>query len=191
MIPIIALSLIAVVTIIFGMGMPTTASYVIAAALAASSLIQLGINPMATHMFILYFAVISNITPPVAIAAYAGANLAESDPMKTGVEAFKIAMAGYIVPFIFAFSPVLILQEATSLQIVQAAITSTIGVTLMAAGIQGFLFTRLSNLLRAALIAAALLLIHPGTVTDIMGIVIGAVVVLIQLKEKKQGTVGV
>lgn len=190
-IPIIALSLIAVVTIIFGMGMPTTASYVIAAALAASSLIQLGINPMATHMFILYFAVISNITPPVAIAAYAGANLAESDPMTTGVEAFKIAMAGYIVPFIFAFSPVLILQEATSLQIVQAAITSTIGVTLMAAGIQGFLFTRLSNLLRAALIAAALLLIHPGTVTDIMGIVVGAVVVLIQLKEKKQGTVGV
>ena len=94
------------------MGMPTTASYVIAAALSAASLIQLGINPMAAHLFILYFAVISNITPPVAIAAYAGANLANSDPMKTGVEAFLLAMAGYLVPFIFVLNTVLILQEA-------------------------------------------------------------------------------
>ncbi|MDO4561467.1 MAG: TRAP transporter permease [bacterium] len=185
-IPIIALTLIAIVTIIFGMGMPTTASYVIAAALAASSLIQLGINPVATHLFILYFAVISNITPPVAIAAYAGANIAESDPMKTGIEAFIVAMAGYLVPFIFVFSPVLVLQEATGFQIAQAAISATIGVTLMAAGIQGFFLTRLNGLFRVVLIASALLLIYPGTVTDIAGIFVAAAVSLIQVREKSR-----
>ncbi len=186
-IPAVALSLIAVVTIIFGMGMPTTASYVIAAALSASSLIQLGVNPVATHMFILYFAVISNITPPVAIAAYAGANIADSDPMSTGVEAFKVAMAGYIVPFIFTFSPVLILQEAASIQIIQAIITSTIGVTLMAAGIQGFLFTRLNRWYRIALVFVALLLIYPGTFSDIAGVVFASVVILLQLNKKHKG----
>ena len=188
-IPIIALALIAIVTIIFGMGMPTTASYVIAAALAASSLIQLGINPVATHLFILYFAVISNITPPVAIAAYAGANIAESDPMKTGIEAFIVAMAGYMVPFIFVFSPVLVLQEATGFQIVQAAVSATIGVTLMAAGIQGFFLTPLSRLFRVVLIASALLLIYPGTVTDIAGIIVAASVSLVQIKEKRKAEV--
>lgn len=182
-ITIIALILIAVVTIIFGMGMPTTASYVIAAALSAASLIQLGINPMAAHLFILYFAVISNITPPVAIAAYAGANLANSDPMKTGVEAFLLAMAGYLVPFIFVLNPVLILQEATIIQIIWSAVTATLGVTLMAAGIQGYFMTRLSNTIRLALIMSAILLIHPGLVTDIIGIVVGVGVWIIQYKE--------
>ncbi len=183
-IPIIALSLIACVTIIFGMGMPTTASYVIAAALAVSSLIHLEINPVAAHMFILYFAVISNITPPVAIAAYAGANIADSEPMATGVVAFKIAMAGYNVPFIFAFSPVLILQEVTILQVVQATITSTVGVTVMAAGIQGFFLKRLNNAVRASLIVSALLLIHPGTVTDMIGIIIVSAALLHQMKAR-------
>lgn len=183
-IQIVALTLIAIVTIIFGMGMPTTASYVIAAALAASSLIQLGLNPVATHLFILYFAVISNITPPVAIAAYAGANIAESDPMKTGIEAFLVAMAGYLVPFIFVFSPVLVLQEATAVQIIQAAVSATIGVTLMAAGVQGFYLMRLNIMYRVVFIISALLLIYPGTITDISGIVILAVVTLIQIKEK-------
>lgn len=181
-IPIIALTLIAIVTIIFGMGMPTTASYVIAAALAASSLIQLGLNPVATHLFILYFAVISNITPPVAIAAYAGANIAESDPMKTGVEAFMVAMAGYLVPFIFVFSPALVLQEASALQIAQAVISATIGVTILASGIQGFFLTTLNNFFRCLLVCSALLLIYPGTLTDLAGIVIASALLLIQIK---------
>lgn len=187
-IKIIALILIALVTIIFGMGMPTTASYVIAAALSASSLIQLGINPFAVHLFILYFAVISNITPPVAIAAYAGANIAGSDPMKTGVEAFLVAMAGYLVPFIFVFSPVLILQEATPTQVIIATVTSVIGVTLMAAGIQGFWRKELPQWLRIIIIMAAIMLIYPGLLTDIVGLTIGFLAWIIQSKPSKKTT---
>lgn len=180
-----ALILIAIVTIIFGMGMPTTASYVIAAALGASSLIQLGINPLAAHLFILYFAVMSNITPPVAIAAYAGANIAESDPMKTGFEAFFVAMAGYLVPFMFVFNPVLVLQNATNIQIVWAAITAVIGVTLMAAGLQRYLMVELKSIMRGLVLACAVLLIHPSVITDIIGFVLGVYVVATQIRKKK------
>ncbi|MDO5563293.1 MAG: TRAP transporter fused permease subunit, partial [Synergistaceae bacterium] len=181
----VALILIAIVTIIFGMGMPTTASYVIAAALSATSLIQLGINPMAAHLFILYFAVISNITPPVAIAAYAGANLAGSDPMKTGVEAFMVAMAGYLVPFMFVVNPVLVLQGATTVQIVWSATTAVLGVTLMAAGIQGYLKTSLPNWTRVLLIVSAILLIDPGIMTDVIGLCVGVFVWFVQFKISK------
>lgn len=188
-ITIIALILIAVVTIIFGMGMPTTASYVIAAALAASSLIQLGINPVAAHLFILYFAVMSNITPPVAIAAYAGANLADSDPMKTGFEAFFVAMAGYLVPFMFVFSPVLVLQNATGTEILWSAVTAVLGVTLMSAGLQGYFRARLPGWLRALILASAVMLIHPNIITDLIGFGLGAAVWIIQTKQIKTAKV--
>lgn len=188
-ITIIALILIAVVTIIFGMGMPTTASYVIAAALAASSLIQLGINPVAAHLFILYFAVMSNITPPVAIAAYAGANLADSDPMKTGFEAFFVAMAGYLVPFMFVFSPVLVLQNATGTEILWSAVTAVLGVTLMSAGLQGYFRARLPGWLRALILASAVMLIHPNIITDLIGFGLGAAVWIIQARQIKTAKV--
>ena len=180
----IALLLIAVVTIIFGMGMPTTASYVIAAALSASSLIQLGINPIAAHLFILYFAVMSNITPPVAIAAYAGANLADSDPMKTGVEAFFVAMAGYLVPFMFVFNPVLVLQNATGFQIAWSAVTATLGVTMMAAGLQGYFRVKANPIERIILLVAAVGLIHPGLLTDAIGLAAAVLVWVIQARKK-------
>lgn len=180
----IALLLIAVVTIIFGMGMPTTASYVIAAALSASSLIQLGINPIAAHLFILYFAVMSNITPPVAIAAYAGANLADSDPMKTGVEAFFVAMAGYLVPFMFVFNPVLVLQNATGFQIAWSAVTATLGVTMMAAGLQGYFRAKANPIERIILLVAAVGLIHPGLLTDAIGLAAAVLVWVIQARKK-------
>lgn len=180
-----ALLLIAIVTIIFGMGMPTTASYVIAAALGASSLIQLGLNPLAAHLFILYFAVMSNITPPVAIAAYAGANIAESDPMKTGFEAFFVAMAGYLVPFMFVFNPVLVLQNATAMEIVWSALTAVIGVTLMAAGLQKYLLVEIKNIMRVVVLACSVLLIHPSVVTDVVGFALIAFILLTQIRVKK------
>ena len=172
-------------TIIFGMGMPTTASYVIAAALGASSLIQLGLNPLAAHLFILYFAVMSNITPPVAIAAYAGANIAESDPMKTGFEAFFVAMAGYLVPFMFVFNPVLVLQNATAMEIVWSALTAVIGVTLMAAGLQKYLLVEIKNIMRVVVLACSVLLIHPSVVTDVVGFALIAFILLTQIRVKK------
>lgn len=184
-IKILVLLMIAVVTIIFGMGMPTTASYVIAAALAASPLIQLGVNPVAAHLFILYFAVMSNITPPVAIAAYAGANLAESDPMQTGIEAFNIAMAGYLVPFIFVFSPTLVLQDATIIQILWAAATATLGVTLLSAGLQKFFKAPLNGVARIIVVFAALCLIHPGIYTDVLGFAVAIVLWVLQTRKIK------
>ncbi len=176
---ILAMLLIAVVTIILGMGVPTTPAYVIAAAVGVSPLVKMGVMPIAAHLFVLYFAVISNITPPVAVAAYAGANIAKSDPMKTGVEAFILASAGYIVPFIFVFSPVLVMQGDV-LSIILSTVTAFIGVYLLASGFQGYYFGKTPLWMRASLILAACVLIKPGIITDVIGIAIAAVVALVQ-----------
>ncbi|MCI8650563.1 MAG: TRAP transporter permease [Anaerotruncus sp.] len=165
----IALILIAISCIILGMGVPSTAAYVIASALGARVMIKLGVEPIAAHMFVFYFSIISNITPPVAVAAYAGANLAKSEPMKTGFTASAIAAVGYIVPFIVAYDPVLLLQ-GTPLQIVQSTITATFGVCILAAGVQGYFIGILNPVKRCCLGAAALLLIFPGTFTDLIAI---------------------
>ena len=174
------LILIAVVTIILGMGMPTTAAYVITAALGVAPLIQFGINPLAAHLFIFYFAVMSNITPPVAIAAYAGANIAKSDPMKTGWEAFIVAMAGYIVPFMFVYSPILVLQEGTAAETAVACITATFGVVILAAALQGWFLGKLAWWMRGMLFAAALGLIIPGALTDLFGVAVTATIFCLQ-----------
>ena len=107
-----SLLLIAVACLILGMGVPTTAAYVIVSALGTRILIRLGVVPFAAHMFVFYFAIISNITPPVAVAAYAAANVAKSDPMKTGVTASILAVVAYVVPFMAAYDPILLLEGA-------------------------------------------------------------------------------
>ena len=174
-ITILALILVALFAIILGMGVPTTASYVIAAAVGAYPLQQLGISALSAHMFILYFAVISNITPPVAIAAYAGANVAKSDPLKTGIEAFILGSASYIVPFAFAFDPVLLMQGAV-VDVILSAITAGIGVVFLAGSCQGYLGGIASGWKRLLLLAAAVCLIIPGYLTDIVGIVLGGAI---------------
>jgi TRAP transporter 4TM/12TM fusion protein len=174
-----ALLLVAIACMILGMGVPSTAAYVIASALGCRILIKLGVSPFAAHMFVFYFSIISNITPPVAVAAYAAANVAESNPMKTGVMASVIAVVAYIVPFVAAYNPALLL-EGTTAMIIQSTITAFIGVYLIAGAVQGYFMGRLNPIKRLVLACAAFGFITVGTVTDIAGIALLILFVLYQ-----------
>lgn len=166
----LALVFAMMISILLGMGMPTTAAYAVAASVVAPGLIKLGIEPLIAHMFIFYYAVISSITPPVALAAYAGAAISGSDPMRTSVTAFKYGMAAFIVPFMFFYSSGLLMQGDDILLIVRNGITALVGVYLLAAGLQGWYFGRTALLVRALVLVAALTLIHGGALTDSIGI---------------------
>jgi TRAP-type uncharacterized transport system fused permease subunit len=165
----IALVLVATVAIILGIGVPTTAAYVITATIGASAIIRMGVDPYAAHLFTFYFAVISNVTPPVAVAAYAGAGLANSDPLKTGFEAFFLASAGYLVPFMFVYNPALVLVGEKA-GIVFACITAVLGIIALSGGIQGWFWGKIGVFQRLFLVIAGFLLIWHGPVTDIAGI---------------------
>ena len=158
------------ISIILGMGMPTTAAYAVAASVVAPGLIKLGISPLVAHMFVFYYAVISAITPPVALAAYAGAAIAGSDPMRTSVTAFMYGLAAFIVPFMFFYSPALLMQGDWT-QVVHYAATASIGVYLLAASLQAWYFGPANRIVRLALFACALLLIAGGVVTDLLGLI--------------------
>ena len=175
-----ALLLIAVACMILGMGVPSAPAYVIASALGCRILIKLGVSPFAAHMFVFYFSIISNITPPVAVAAYAAANVAESNPMKTGVLASLLAVVAYIVPFVAAYNPALLL-EGTTLLIIQSTITAFVGVYLIAGSIQGYFMGRLNPFKRIILAGAAMGFITVGTVTDLAGV---AILVLFMMYQK-------
>jgi len=177
----IALFFAMCIAIVLGMGMPTTAAYAVAASVVAPGLIQLGIQPLIAHFFVFYFAVISAITPPVALAAYAGAAIAGSEPMKTSVESFKIGMAAFVVPFMFFYSPGL-LMEGEWLEIARNCATALVGVFLLSAAVQGFFFGKVGVLLRLALLAAALLMISGGLLTDAVGIALGAALYVYQTR---------
>jgi TRAP transporter 4TM/12TM fusion protein len=165
----LALFLSMVVAIILGMGMPTTAAYAICAAVITTGLINLGAIPIAAHLFVFYFACISAITPPVALAAYAGAAIAKASPNKVGFTAMKLGVAAFIAPYMFIFSPALLLI-GSPLDIIEVAITALIGTIALACGMQGWLWGKaIPWLLRVPLLLAALLLIKPGLYTDIVG----------------------
>ena len=161
-----------VVSLIMGMGVPTTAAYLVLASLVAPTMIQLGIPPLAAHMFIFYFGCISSITPPVALAAYAGAGLAGCDPNKTGYKAFRLAFCSFLMPYLFVYNPVL-LMEGGVLDILWSLVTALIGAYLLAAGFEGFFFRwSLKWFERPLMILGAVMLIVPGMVTDLVGIAI-------------------
>ena len=161
-----------VVSLIMGMGVPTTAAYLVLASLVAPTLIQLGIPPLAAHMFIFYFGCISSITPPVALAAYAGAGLAGCDPNKTGYKAFRLAFCSFLMPYLFVYNPVL-LMEGGVLDILWSLVTALIGAYLLASGFEGFFFRwSLKWFERPLMILGAVMLIVPGMVTDLVGIAI-------------------
>lgn len=164
-----------VVSLIMGMGVPTTAAYLVLASLVAPTMIQLGIPPLAAHMFIFYFGCISSITPPVALAAYAGAGLAGCDPNKTGYKAFRLAFCSFLMPYLFVYNPVL-LMEGGVLDILWSLVTALIGAYLLASGFEGFFFRwSLKWFERPLMILGAVMLIVPGMVTDLVGIAIIAV----------------
>lgn len=161
-----------VVSLIMGMGVPTTAAYLVLASLVAPTMIQLGIPPLVAHMFIFYFGCISSITPPVALAAYAGAGLAGCDPNKTGYKAFRLAFCSFLMPYLFVYNPVL-LMEGGVLDILWSLVTALIGAYLLASGFEGFFFRwSLKWFERPLMILGAVMLIVPGMVTDLVGIAI-------------------
>lgn len=166
-----ALILTALGSIVLGMGLPTTAAYVVLAALGAPALVQLGVPLLAAHMFIFYFGCISNVTPPVSLAAFAGAGIAGAPPMRTAVTAAMLAGAGFIVPFMFVYGPELLLI-GEPLAIAHAAVTASIGVTCLAAGAVGFARRRLAWWERLVAVAGALVLVYPGWTSDVIGLVL-------------------
>ena len=175
----------ALTCIILGMGLPTTAAYVIAASILAPSLIKLGLTPLTSHLFVFYFACLSAITPPVALAAYAGAGIAKCSPMTTAVEACKLGFAGFMVPFAFCYNPAMMMQGNVA-EILSVFISAFIGVSIMSAGFQGWLLWKLHLLERIIFICAGLLMFIPGTLTDITGLAIAIVLIAINMKKWKK-----
>ena len=180
---IIALVLTMLCCIVLGMGVPTTANYCIMAATCAPILMDpsIGVTKMAAHFFVFYFGLVADITPPVALAAYAGSAIAKADPMKTGFNATKLAIAAFIVPYIFAFSPQMLFVDVTgTFQVVQICISALLGIFGVAAALNGFLYRPVPVLLRLLLAIGGLGMMIPGTASDITGFVLVVGIVLYQ-----------
>ncbi len=165
---------------ILGMGLPSIPSYLITATIAAPALVKLGIPAMAAHMFCFYFAMFANLTPPVALAAFAAAGLSGGDPMKTGFASVKLALAGFIVPFMFVYNQQLMLEDVTFLIGLRVMATACIGVFLIATATEGYLYGKVNPILRIVSFIGAYLLIDSGLLTDIAGIGIFVIVLLFQ-----------
>jgi len=174
----VALVMIALACLILGMGLPSTAAYVIAAVVGSRALQAFGVSQLAANMFIFYFAILSFITPPVAIAAYAAAGLAKSDAMKTGFQAWFLGLAGYIVPFVFIYSPSLFLQGSSISEVVLGVSGAILGVCILSVAIEGWFIKTLSIVERLALFTSSLLIVSPQLFSDIIGLLILAVVIV-------------
>ena len=186
---IIGLALTMVCCIILGMGVPTTANYCIMASTCAPILIKMGIPVVAAHFFVFYFGIVADITPPVALAAYAGSAIAKSDPMKTGVNATKLAIAAFIVPYIFAYSPALLFENVSGWwEVTQICISALLGIFGIAAALNGHLYKKVPWYFRLLLVAGGLGMMIPGTLTDVVGLVLVAAVIAYQkISAKKHG----
>jgi len=184
----LALVLTMLCCIVLGMGVPTTANYCIMASTCAPILIQMGIPTIAAHFFVFYFGIVADITPPVALAAYAGSAIAKGNPMKTGVTATRLAIAAFIIPFIFAYSPsILFIGEGLVwYNVVLIVITAVIGMFGVAAGLSGYFFKTMNIIERVLVIAGGLCMIIPGTLTDVIGLAAILLVVVIQLVFRKK-----
>ncbi|RHO36476.1 TRAP transporter permease [Clostridium sp. AM16-23] len=171
---------------ILGMGLPSIPSYIITSTIAAPALVQLGIPALVAHMFCFYFAMFANLTPPVALAAFAAAGIAGGSPMKTGWASVKLALAGFILPYMFVYNTDLLLLDTPLAKAIQVAVTAAVGVFLISTAVEGYLFTKVNIVLRIASLIGAYLLIDSGLVTDIAGIVICAVVFVFQKAAAKK-----
>jgi len=168
----VALVLTMCATIILGMGLPTTAAYLITAAVVAPALIQMGVSPIGAHMFVFYFACLSAFTPPVALAAYAAAGIADAKPMQVAMTAVKVGIVAFIIPYVFIYGPAILLEGSFS-EIIVATITALIGAFTLASSVEGWFLAATANIIvRLLLISSSLLLIVPGILTDTLGITI-------------------
>ncbi|HEY3364255.1 MAG TPA: TRAP transporter permease [Symbiobacteriaceae bacterium] len=187
----IALVLTMIASLVLGMGIPTTATYIVLATMAAPALTKMGVVPIAAHLFVFYFGIVADITPPVALAVYAGAAIAGSNPWKTGVEAVKLALGAFLIPYMFVLSPALVLVDVTPLGIVQMLVTSIAGMVALGTAVTGYWSGHLFWWERLVLVAAGLLLVDPGTLTDVIGIVLLVGIFFLQRTRNKPGAAAV
>ena len=183
---IIALFLTMLCCIVLGMGVPTTANYCIMAATCAPILVRMGVPQVAAHFFVFYFGIVADLTPPVALAAYAGAAIAQANPMKTAFTATKLAIGAFIVPYVFALSPAMLLVDTTAPQVILITITSLVGIFCVSAALEGYMLSHLKGYQRVMCLVGGLLLIYPGIVTDSIGLGLFAVVLIQQLIYRKK-----
>ena len=172
-------------SIILGTGLPTTANFIVTSTMAAPALFKLGVPAKAAYMFVFYFGIAADLTPPVALAAYAGSGIAGSDPMKTGVTAFKLALAGFLIPYIYVYNPMLLFIDVVPLQMVQAIFTAMLGVFLLSMFTIGYYKATIPLYLRLVAFAGALGLLIPGTMTDAGGIAVLVLIYVIQTAKAK------
>ncbi len=186
----VALILTMLCCIVLGMGVPTTANYCIMASTCAPILVAVGVNRLAAHFFVFYFGIVADITPPVALAAYAGAAIAKANPMKTGLNATKLAIAAFVVPYVFALSPQMLFIDVTSVfQVVQICITAILGIFGVGVAMNGFLFRQINPVVRALFLAGGLCMLVPESISDVVGIVLVAALCVYQyLGAKRAGS---
>lgn len=182
---IIALLLTMLTCIVLGMGVPTTANYCIMAATCAPILIKMGVPDIAAHFFVFYFGIVADLTPPVALAAYAGAAIAQANPMKTAITSTKLAIGAFIVPFVFALNPAMLFINTNAFDVILICLTSIVGIFAVSASLQGYFIKNMYWFERILSCIGGLLLIYPGWKTDIIGISLVGIVLLLQLINKK------
>nr|HPR89804.1 TRAP transporter fused permease subunit [Synergistaceae bacterium] len=186
----LTLLLTMVACILLGAGLPTTANFIVTSTMAAPALFQLGVPPMAAYMFVLYFGIAADLSPPVALAAYAGAGIAGAEPMKTGVTAVKLALAGFIVPFIYVFNPILVLVDYSFVPFALAVGTAMLGVVLLGMSTVGYFRGVLSLWKRALALAGALFLLIPGWQSDLFGIAVLVLLYILQSFSSRKAALG-
>ncbi len=185
---IVALFLTMVCCIVLGMGVPTTANYCIMAATCAPILVRMGVPQIAAHFFVFYFGIVADLTPPVALAAYAGAAIAQANPMKTAFTATKLAIGAFIVPYVFALNPAMLFIDTTVWEVVLICITSVVGIFAVSASLEGYLLHHMPWYQRVLSLIGGLMLIYPGLVTDIIGVALVAVILIAQVVTNKSAS---
>lgn len=182
---ILTLILTMLACIILGMGVPSIPAYILTANMAAPALLKLGVPPMVSHFFVFYFAIMANITPPVALASFAAAGISGGNLNKTGIEGFKLALAGFIIPYMFVFNPVLLGLVDNYMQIFTTVITASLGVACLSTAVEGYFITNYNYIARILALAASLSLIKPGLMTDVLGLGIMAFLFINQMRKRK------
>ena len=175
-----------ITSLVLGMGVPTTANYVITSTIAAPALLQLGVPTLAAHMFVFYFGIIADVTPPVALAAYAASGISGGKPLMTGVNASKLAIAAFIIPYVFVMSPELLMINATAGGLLMAVVTAILGMVGVSSSLIGYLADKSTTLERIMQFVSGILMIIPGTLTDIPGFILFLIVVFLQTRRRKQ-----
>ena len=185
----IALVLTMLCCIVLGMGVPTTATYCIMAATCAPILVRMGVPLVAAHFFVFYFGIVADLTPPVALAAYAGSAIAQANPMRTAIQATKLAIGAFIVPYAFAMSPAMLLIDTSLPEVLMITVTSLVGIASVSASMEGYIMGDLNWFQRGLMLAGGLMMIVPGLTTDFVGVALSGLVLVMKLIENKKSSV--